>query len=190
MVKCKNCGGEMKYGSAHAKGCPTETSRVVPTAGFVEAPETKEIEGYRIDKWQELPPPVVEWLKINFGNWLNHFEVGRTEYKKDFGGYGVYIKIPEQYSTEWFHEQREQYDNKTRRPAVDEQGNPIRFDFVTKDIRVCSLQMEMPKVIQWLERVKEHVITHAHAKGIKLPSIGEEVASTKSLEDYKKSLYK
>lgn len=205
MYQCKKClaefGEENKF-RGHRMRCKAvpsqpeakvEAKRELPKVEEKPKEEVKvevKKDEYFYDRWHELPPPVVDWLKINFGGWLNHFEVGRTEYRSDFGGYGVYIKIPKEYSTEWRTEIREEYDNVRRKPKTDEKGNPIRFEFITKDVRYVSLQLEMPRVLKMLERIKEHIITNAHRKGIRLPAIGDVINSTKNLEDYKQSLYR
>jgi len=195
MFACKNCGKEFEKETqlkGHMMTCrkSKEPTTLVTDVYTPESDVVEPEEEVKMDKYLELPPPVIDWLKINFGNWLNYFPVSRTEYKKDFGGYGVRIEIPKQFSTEWKEELREKYDNITRKPAVDENGVPMRFMHVTPDIRYVSLQLEMPRVINMLERIKEHIITNAHSKGVQLPSIGEEVRNDKTLEDYKRSLYR
>jgi hypothetical protein len=192
MFICKNCGKGFEKETqlrGHLIHCNKKEAAKKEPAEKIKVKEVKKEETYEFDKYMELPPPVIEWLRINFGNWLNHFEVGRSEWRRDFGGYALYIKIPEEYSTEWKKEVREQYDNRLRRPATDEKGNPKRFEHVVPDIRYVSLQMELPKTIDMLERIKDHIISNAHKKGIRLPSIGGEVTNDKTLEDYKKSLY-
>lgn len=198
MFACKNCKKEFEKETqlrGHMIHCNKKKAKEAVDKESIGEPEpvkeekkAKE-EMYEYDKYMELPPPVIEWLRINFGNWLNHFEVGRTGWRRDFGGYALYIKIPKEYSTEWKKETREKYDNIRRRPATDEKGNPKRFEHVTPDIRYVSLQMQLPKVIDMLERIKNHIISNAHKKGVQLPGIGGEVRNDKTLEDYKKSLY-
>lgn len=200
MFTCKKClvefeeEGKFRGHRMRCKVVPSqpEVKRELPEVKEEVKEEPKEVkkeDEYFYDRWHDLPPPVIDWLKINFGGWLNHFEVGKTEYRKDFGGYGIYVKVPKEYSTEWKTEIREKYDNIRRKPATDKLGNPLRFEFVTKDVRYVSLQLEMPRVLNMLGRIKEHIIRNAHSKGIRLPSIGDVINSTKSLEDYKKSLY-
>lgn len=192
MVTCERCGKTFEKETqlrGHKMRCK-DLAPIPPQAQPNVEQKVEEPKKYRTDKYLELPPPVIDWLKINFGNWLNYFEVGRTEWKKDFGGYALYVKVPEEYSTEWKRETRERYDNVKRRPATDEKGNPLRYEFVTPDIRYVSLQLELPRVLNMLERIKKHIIDNAHGRGIRLPMIGEEVQNTKTLEDYKKSLYK
>ena len=138
--------------------------------------------------YKELPPPIVECLEKTFGNWLNEgFEVGQ-KYREDFGGYAMFIKVPEKYSTEWKRDTTLRYDNTTRRPLTDKDGNQVRFSVVTPDERWKGLN-DIQACIKWIVLVKEHIITNAFKKGIMLPSTHTPMPAEKgTLEEYKKAV--
>jgi hypothetical protein len=141
-----------------------------------------------VQRYKELPPPIVKHLEQVFGDWLNHFDVW-MEYKKDFGGYGIYIKVPERFSTEWHREKRVQYDNITRKPIVGTDGKQVVKEVVFEDIRSKNLR-DIEEAKKWINLVKEHIITHAYQKGIHLPSTNAKLDETKAtLDEYTKALH-
>jgi len=140
------------------------------------------------ERYKELPPPIVEYLELTFGNWLNYMEVGQ-EYKKGFGGYGIYVKVPEKFSTEFKREKVTVYDNRTQLPMKDDDGNTMVNEVVREDIRWCSL-MDLAQAKSWLDKVKEHVITNAYKKGMQLPNTNTKLDDTKeTMEEYKKAVH-
>lgn len=140
-------------------------------------------------KYKQLPPPIVAHLELTFGDWLNHFDIGQ-EYKQDFGGYGIYIVVPERFSTAWVREKRVKYDNRTRKEMVDEKGNTVMQDIVHPDTRWKNLK-DIDDVKKWINLVKENIINTAYQKGIQLPSTMAKLDETKQTRDeYVKSLHK
>lgn len=141
------------------------------------------------EKFDALPPPIKEHLIKTFGNWLNYFEVGQ-EWVKGYGGYGMYIKVPREFSTEWVEENVMQYDNAAMAPATDEHGNRITKKIVRPDIRMCPLN-NMTRTIGWINQVKQHILNKAADKGLILPSTQTEYQPEKkpTREEYAKSLH-
>ena len=140
--------------------------------------------------YKKLPKPIVEHLENTWGNWLNYFEVGQTEWKKDYGGYAIYIKVPERFSTGWYREKRVEYDNVTRAPKVDEEGNQVSKIIVHEDVRVKPLTVPVDEVKTWIDQVKKHIIDKAHQKGLKLPNTQTEYYEELNREEYEKALHK
>lgn len=158
------------------------------------APEqAKELEKNRdkpnYHKYRELPPPIKDHLEKTFGAWLDHIEVGQ-EWKKDFGGYAMYIKVPEQFSTEWKTHKVRTYDNRTRTTAKDKQGNPIMNEFTEPDVRWKSLA-DLSSAVAWLNMVKDNIINTAYRSGLQLPNTATTLEETKqTVEAYKASIHK
>lgn len=151
-----------------------------------DLPKPKE---YDTEKYKQLPPPIVEHLEKTFGNWLEYFEIGQ-EWKEDFGGYGLYIKVPREFSTEWREEMVQKFDNKRRAPMLDEKGNTVRVKTVKKDIRWRSMAVGVPEVNKWVEQVKRNIIDKAYSKGLVLPTTGVEMGGYRpSREEFTKSLH-
>jgi len=154
--------------------------------------QAKELEKIRENpnytKYKELPPPVVEHLEKTFGAWLNYMEVG-MEWKKAFGGYAMYIKVPKEFSTEWRTQKIARYDNKTMRQAKDEEGNPVMVEVTTPDIRWKSLR-DHAEAISWINLVKENILKKAYSAGLQLPNTNTKLDDTKqTLEEYKKATH-
>jgi len=140
-------------------------------------------------KYRELPPPIKEHLERTFGAWLDHMEIGQ-EWKKDFGGYAIYIKVPEKFSTEWKRSKQTQYDNAIRGVKVDKEGKPVMKDILVEDIRWKSL-VNLAETIKWLNLVKENIINKAYSAGIQLPNTATALDETKqTAEAYKQSIHK
>src|SRR3990167_352915 len=130
--------------------------------------------------YKQLPPPVVKHLEQTFGNWLNYMEVGQ-EYREDFGGYALYIKVPKEFSTEWKKATYDIYDNTTR----------TRIG--TKEVEIADERWvtlkDTTEAIKYINKVKEHIITNAYRKGIRLPNTATGIDETKqTFEDYKQAL--
>lgn len=131
--------------------------------------------------YKRLPPPIVAHLEKSWGNWLNYFEVKMVDWMQDFGGAGIEIKVPRAFSTEWREVMAPQYDNKTRTRTGE-------IKVVEEDIRTCPLK-DIVEAIKWLDKVKEHVVTHAFQKGLQLPTTGLKYEGpNKTLDDYKREL--
>jgi len=141
------------------------------------------------DKLDNVPPPVMDHLKKTFGEWLSVFDVG-VEWKKDYGGYGLYIKVPKEYSTEHREERVAVWDNSGQKQKVDENGELVWKKIVTEDVRWKPLK-DVNEVIQWIDLVKEHIIKKAFQKGIMLPSTNAPLdQGEKSLDVYKQQIHK
>lgn len=189
MFKCQKCNQEFKNNAGLANhenyckaGDPVQEIGD-PTGGQVDFKATmitKEGVSYNTKKWEELPPPIKEHLKMNFGSWLNYFEIGQ-EWKKDHGGFSIYIKIPKEFSTEWKTVKNPIYDNQTMKMTG-------QVDKVIEDIRSKPLR-DMAEVVKWLIIVKRNIIENAYRKGIRLPTTNTPVDETKqSYDEYRKSL--
>ena len=165
------------------RGLPTEVTPTPMPAVAASAPLVAvAAPGAPIkDAYKQLPPPIVTALEQIFGDWLKHFDVWQ-EWKRDFGGYGLFIRVPRQYSTEWHEEQVPIYDNATRTQTG-------LKTIVKEDIRCKSLR-DFADAINWLKKVKEHIITKAYSKGIQLPNTNSPLDETRqTLEDYTKALH-
>lgn len=191
-LACTTCGQECKsvfglkvHGRSH-EGREAVKEAVTPQAvGFTATPpetpktEPKEVKA-DFTKYKMLPPPVVQHLERTWGDWVNHFEIGH-EYREDFGGYMMWVKVPKQYSTEWKEIKTIKYDNATHKPIGE-------FIEVVPDVRHKSLK-EISKAVQWLDLVKQHLIDHAYRKGIRLPATNTGVDSAKfTKEQYESAL--
>lgn len=140
-------------------------------------------------KYRELPPPIKEHLEKTFGAWLDYIEIGQ-EWKKDFGGYAIYIKVPEQFSTEWKKSKVTRYDNKTRNVAKDSSGNNVVDEIVVEDIRWKSL-INLADTIKWLNLVKDNIINKAYSAGLQLPNTATALEETRqTAESYRQSIHK
>ena len=205
MTKCE-CGKEFKNDQAlrgHKMTCKAgKVDKVKELEDRLKALEKENSDLKKVEKeqpkelkekvnyfqYKELPPPIVDHLEKNFGNWLNFMEIGQ-EWKEDFGGYGLFIKVPQEFSTEWKTEQRTKYSNKTRKPMLDKDGNTKTERFVIPDVRWKSLN-DLSKAVQWLILVKEHIIKNAYKKGLSLPNTNTQLEkTTQTLEDYKKATH-
>ncbi len=145
----------------------------VQTAQEIKKEEPKKAE-YRHDLYRQLPQPIVEHLEMTFGNWLNYFEIGQ-EWKEDFGGYGMYIKVPREYSTEWKEFTTIVHDNATRK-AIGEKKE------ILPDVRWKPIK-EVAEVKGWIDLVKQHIMNNAHQKGIRLPNTNTGIDETKATFD-------
>ncbi len=93
----------------------------------------------------------------------------------------MYIKVPKEFSSEYKVVEYPTYDNETRKMK-----GTIKKE--VEDIRWKPIK-DMADVIQWIDRVKEHIMTKAYAAGIRLPSTKTGIEqTTQTLEDYKKSI--
>lgn len=183
MFQCQKCQKEFKSQRgliSHNQFCKgaivEEASPDTPVADVPEEPV-----GLDTQKWKQLPPPIREHLEKSWGNWLNHFEIG-AEWKECFGGMGIYVHVPKDFSVEYKVLQTPVYDNATRTMA---RMVPIEH----KDIRWKSLN-NIDEAKKWLDLVKKKIIDDAYAGGIRLPNtktIMEETAQTR--EDYMNSLH-
>ena len=165
---------------------PTTAPDELPRTGMASVPQLD----MNFKSYKQLDPPIVKYLEENWSNWLNYFEIGQ-EYKKGYSGRGIYIKVPKDFSTEWKEEERIVYDNRTRRPKVDEKGHTMKKIVITEDIRWCSLMIPQSDVIQWIGKVYTHIITNARKKGLSLPGTGVPfVKSPQAMtnEEYEQSL--
>lgn len=190
--QCTTCGKQLTnaiglsgHMKSHKKDEPkAETTPVLKEEPIKETTPVRTIEAeepaYNTDSWKELPPPIIDHLKLTYGNWLNHFEIGQ-KWKEDFGGYAMYIRIPERFSTEWKRTQTPIYDNKTRSIVGDKK-------VVIEDIRWRSLK-DLAQTITWLDKVKKHVIDSAYRKGIQLPNTNIGLSETeKTYDDYNRAI--
>lgn len=140
------------------------------------------VEKVKIDfkKYKELPPPIVEHLEKMWGNWLNYFEISQ-EFKQDFGGYALRIKVPAQFSTETETVQYPVYDNATRKQVGTKTG-------IVEDIRWKTLK-DLPDAIKWIDAVKKNIIEKAFQKGIQLPNTNVKYEpAVKTVQDYEREL--
>ena len=177
-LKCATCGKECKgeFGlKIHAKThseAPTRTLEVLEVKPVAPT--------YNFSKYKELPPPIIQHLELTFGNWLKYMEVGQ-EWREDFGGYALYIKVPKEYSTEWKKTTVDTYDNTTfKRKEAKETEQP--------DIRWKSL-LDLSEARSWINLVKDNLIKAAYRKGIRLPNTGTGADETRqTLSDYQKSI--
>ena len=154
---------------------PVEAERKIEAQ--VEAPQVEDVKPPEVIpsiKYKLLPPPMVDHLEKTFGNWLKYFEVGQ-EYRNDFGGYAMYIKVPKEYSTEWKEIRTMKYDNETRRPLGE-------FTEVIPDVRYVSLK-DLSKAIQYVNLVKHHIIENAYRKGIRLPTTNVGIDETRMTKE-------
>jgi hypothetical protein len=103
-------------------------------------------------------------------------EVGQ-EWRDDFGGYGLYIKVPREYSTEWQEVSTAIYDNTTRKATGEK-------TIITPDVRWKPIK-DIAEVKAWIDLVKGHIITNAYKRGIRLPNTNTGIDMTKAtLEQY------
>lgn len=175
LIKCEECGKEFKnkLGLAGHKRSHDKEPTEGPAAP-VRKIEKVEVINFNTTKYTELPPVIIDHLKIVFGNWLNHFEVGQ-QWRNDYGGYGMYIKVPEQFSTEWKKVQAPIYDNLTMRLV----GQKTE---IIQDIRWKPLK-DMADVVKWIDQVKHNLIDNAYRKGIRLPSTNTGLDETRLTRD-------
>lgn len=180
--KCESCGkgfetakqlrGHLAY---EARLLKRAKEKAMPAGAQPTAVKTPDF-----TKYKELPPPIVEHLQRTWANWLNHFEIGQ-EFKQDFGGYGMYVIVPPQYSVEHEIVQWPVYDNKTRTQTG---FKPVEM----KDIRWKSLK-DLVDAKKWLDQVREKIIRDAFNAGKQLPNIGVKIEQgQKTIEDYKREL--
>jgi hypothetical protein len=193
--KCESCGKTFAKAAqlrGHLMGEKRRNQRLQAKVDSVQAEQIKvknvklperpvsKIKPYDFTRYTSLPAEIQDFLKKTWGNWLNHFEIGMED-KKDFGGFAVYVRVPKEYSTEWKTVKYMKYDNATRRATGD-------YDVEVEDIRWCSLK-DRQTAMQWIEKVKEHIINNAFPKGVQLPTMNVQIAKqNQTLEDYKKSL--
>ncbi len=169
LIKCEKCGKEgikAKGLGVHQRSCSKSaekvaTAPVMPKARVIQTPEAPKAIVYDNTKYLQLPAPLIEHLKMVFGAWLEFFEIGQ-EWREDFGGHAIYIKVPQQFSTEWKTVEAPQYDNSTLRMVGTKKET-------MQDIRWKSLR-DVSEAKRWLDLVKRHIIDHAYQKGIRLPS--------------------
>ena len=182
MNKCEKCQKEFKnkvgligHMRSHAKDAAKPAAvETITAAPVAEKPKTD------FTKYKALPPPIVEHLEKTFGNWLNYFDIGQV-YKQDFGGYGIYITVPKQFSTEWTTATVTIYDNDNRTKLREETVD-------VPDTRWKSL-VDLAKAKAWINLVKNNVITNAYRKGLRLPSTNTGLDETKqTMEEYQKSI--
>lgn len=180
LLKCDSCGKEFEKPKAFKMHLLYEREKL-EKAKAEQQPVTKPVEKPDFTLYKRLPPPIIQHLERSWGNWLNHFEVKLTDWKSDFGGPAIEIKIPQAFSTEWEEVIVTTYDNKTRTKIGEKkEWKP--------DIRICSLK-DIAETIKWLDKVREHVVTNAFRKGLLLPTTGIKYdIPNKTLEDYKREL--
>lgn len=154
-----------------------ETTGKKPWPGWTEAEikvklgiEDKEEISYDTTKYKELPQPLVEYLEREYGKWLEFLEIGQR-WRNDYGGYGVFVRVPKEYSTEYKEERVMVYDNRTRTAARDSDGNEITSTHVMEDIRWFNLARGPEEAKDWLGRVKQYILSKGQQKGIRIPSI-------------------
>ena len=141
----------------------------------------KKEEGVDYKQYKVLPPPIVEYLEYNYGNWLNYFEIKQV-WQKDFGGYGIQITIPKAYSTEPETRQTVIWDNRTRTQVGTKEVEVV-------DFRSCPLK-DLERAKSWLDKVKNKLITDAYSKGIRLPNTNTAAEeTTQTRDDYVKSIH-
>jgi len=184
---CSICGKEFKNKagvSLHTlrshpapKQPEPEVKQFTPMDQTAHTPEPKP--EYDINKYKQLPVSIIDHLKITFGNWLNYFEIGQ-EWKEDFGGYGLYIKVPRQFSTEWKEVEAPRYDNATMKMVGTDKK-------AIEDIRWKPLK-DMADAKKWIDLVKKHIIDHAFQKGLQLPSTNVGYDEHKLTKDQYESL--
>lgn len=183
--KCESCGkcfetekqlrGHLAYEARRLK--KMKESAMPASAQPATVPEVKAPD---FTKYKELPPPIVEHLQRTWGNWLNHFEIGQ-EFKQDFGGYGMYVIVPPEYSIEHETVQWPVFDNKTRTQTGFK-------SVVIRDIRWKTLK-DLVDAKSWLDQVKEKIIRDAFSAGKQLPNMGVKLETgKKTVEDYKREL--
>lgn len=152
---------------------PVKVTRITPEDSLAP-PE------HNFGKYKELPPPVVKYLDDNWGNWLNHFEIGQ-KYRDDFGGYALFVRVPKDYSTEWEMVSYPIYSNETRRQTGQQK-------VYKEDIRWKSLR-DTAEAIKWLALVKKNIITKAFQKGMYLPPTNVKYENPqKTVEDFEREL--
>ena len=156
---------------------------VVQNVGTTDNPDVVKSDSFIYDTkaYKKLPSPIVRHLELTFGNWLNYFEIGQ-EWREDYGGYGIYIKIPRKYSTEWRDDTSPAYDNATRK-ITGYQKTAIQ------DIRSMPMK-DLPNVMKWLGIVRTNIIQNAINKGLRLPStdIGTDVNPLSIQEKQEKTI--
>lgn len=194
---CKNQIGFSIHSKACAKKYLGEAAEVKPPDGVtppvaaktesvkappIVAPEDIKPEDYKYDfsKWKELPPPVQKHLERTWGDWINHIEVSQ-EWRDDFGGYALTIRVPKQYSTEWEQVEYLSYDNATRR------SNGSRKIW-KEDVRRCSLR-DLARSVQWIDLVKNFLLVKAYSQGIRMPNANTGSTDIRqSFDEYKKQI--
>lgn len=154
-----------------------ETMGKKPWPGWTEAElkvrlgiEDKEEESHDPSRYKELPPPLVDYLEREYGKWLEFLEVG-WKWRNDYGNNGLFVKVPKEYSTEYKEEKIVVYDNRTRMPARDQDGNEIMKTHVMEDLRWFNMARGPEEAKIWLESVKQYILTKSQQKGIRIPSI-------------------
>ena len=175
MHKCESCGKECKNKRGlqmHQKTHQQVSVAAVPTK--VISTPAPHVEQYNTEKYKELPQPIIDHLKITFGNWLNYFEIGQ-EWKEDFGGYGIYIKVPEHFSAGWQRVDAPVYDDAQMKMVAMKK-------LVVPDIRWKPLR-DMADAKGWINLVKKHVIDTAYQKGIRLPSTNTGLDETRQTKE-------
>ena len=167
---------------ASPKQVITAKAEPIPAASVAENSKEKQPEDFVYDftKWKELPPPIKDHLTKTWGNWLNHIEVFQ-EWRNDFGGYALMIRVPKPYSTFWEEVEYDIYNNDTRKRT----GSKKVWK---EDVRTVSM-VAIPKTIRWLDLAKDNIIKNAQQKGIWLPNMNVGVGNNQvSFEEYKKQL--
>ena len=191
MEVCTKCQKELKnkvgligHMRSHAKDEPAApvAAPQIPVEAPVARTLAPEVVKTDFTKYKLLPPPIVEHLEKTYGNWLNLFDIGQV-YKEDFGGYGIYITVPKQFSTEWkegtvvLYGEGEDFKKKLGEKKVE-----------IPDTRWKSL-VDLSKAKKWLDLVKNNIITSAYRKGIPLPSTNTGLDETKqTFDEYKKAI--
>ncbi len=185
MEKCTKCGKECKNHIgriAHERYCKVSEQVAQPVVQS-EQPVRNIVEPvfqYNTSKYKELPKNLIDFLERTYGNWLNYFEIGQM-WREDYGGYGVYVKIPKQFSTEWQEIQSPIYDNDIRKLIGQKK-------VVIEDLRSMPMK-DIPSVTGWLERIKKSVIESAYRKGFRLPNTATGIDETRqTLEVYEKAI--
>lgn len=165
MQTCENCGKEfatvpqLRGHKIHCRVTKTDVVELTPpTQGAKVVSAT----------YKQLPKPIVDFLELEIPNWLDKFEIGQV-WKQDFGGYGMYIKVPKEFSTEHREEDRMEWDNRSRKPKLDANGNEITKHVVYEDVRWCPIK-ETETVISWIKKVIKHVMENGQRKGLQIPA--------------------
>lgn len=130
--------------------------------------------------YKDLPPTIIDHLKLHFGDWLNFFPI-KQEYREDFGGPAICITVPDKFSTYAKEVPWTQWSNETKKPT-----GAVKVHL--KDERWCSLR-DPAEAKKWILKVKDNIITQAHAHGLRLPSTNTGYDKTlETREEYERSL--
>lgn len=160
---------------------PVVVSQGLPQTGMAHVIAPPVVKPVDYKAYKQLPPPIVTHLEKTWGGWLDHIEIGQISWRKDFGGPGIFIKVPAAFSTEIKEVTVTKYDNATRKQLSETKA-------IQEDIRCCPLK-EINEALKWIDKVKEHIVVNAFKKGLQLPTTGLRYESpTKSLEEYKREL--